>query len=50
MKKEKLLELINQLPDNSYIVLNEVSFDGTPNFKPIEKIEYEDYNKVYIIK
>jgi len=50
MKKEDLLELINQIPDDSYIALSEVSFDGTPNYKPIEKIEYEEYNNVYIIK
>lgn len=50
MKKEELLELINQLPDDSFVALSEVSFDGTPNFKSIEKIEYEEYNNVYIIK
>lgn len=50
MKKEELLNLIEQLPNDCRIVLNEDSFDGTPNYKRIEKIEYEEYNDVYMIK
>ena len=50
LKKEELLRLIEQLPDEAFITLEEVSFDGTPNFKRISKIEHEEYNDVYIIK
>lgn len=50
MKKEELIKLIEQLPEGVFVGLSEVSFDGVPNFKLIEKIEYEEYNNVYLIK
>lgn len=50
MEKEELLKLIEQLPDGAIIALNELSYDGTPNSKPIVKIEYEEYINTWIIK
>ena len=50
MDKEELLKLINQLPDKAFIALYEVSYDGTQNFKKITKIEFDEYNKVFIIR
>lgn len=51
MLKEQLIKLIQeQVPDGESVVLSEVSYDGTPNFRNIKEIEYEGYNKVYIIK
>ena len=48
--KEELLKLLEQLPEGARIGLYAVSHDGTPNYSPIEKIEYEEYIDVYVIK
>jgi hypothetical protein len=49
MKKVDLIKLLENVPEDGEILLDELSSDGFPNFKRIKDIQYDEYLKAWKI-
>ena len=50
VKKEMLLKLLEQIPCDKEIFLNELSSEGSPNLKLIRDIRYDETLEAWLIE
>jgi len=50
LKKEELLKLLEQIPNDAEIGINEISLEGQSLYKAIEDVRYDSLKNVWIIE